>query len=168
MKEGKLEDLAKPGSILIFESEAKKLKVKTGDSMVFSVLTDRGVNNTVDVRVCGVAEDMGLMTSFNVFLPQATLNKLDQTNESTTGAILIYLKNMNRIPQDMDLLRKALTANGYTVMDRPKTRPDHLGRRDQLCFLEHQGDRWSDLFTDLRAAHYYRGGDHEHPLDRYS
>jgi len=118
MKEGKLEDLAKPGNILIFESQAKKLKVKTGDSMVFSVLTDRGVNNTVDVRVCGVAEDMGLLTSWNVFLPQETLNRLDQTNESTTGAILIYLKSMKRIPQDMDLLRKALTDNGYTVMDR--------------------------------------------------
>jgi ABC-type lipoprotein release transport system permease subunit len=117
MKEGKLEDLAKPGNVLIFESEAKKLKVKTGDSMVFSVLTDRGVNNTVDVRVCGIAEDMGLMTSFNVFLSQETLNRLDQTNETTTGAILIYLKNMNRIPQDLDLLRKAMTANGYIVMD---------------------------------------------------
>ncbi len=35
MKEGKLEDLAKPGNVLIFESQAKKLKVKTGDSMVF-------------------------------------------------------------------------------------------------------------------------------------
>jgi putative ABC transport system permease protein len=118
MKEGKLEDLAKPGNILIFESQAKKLKVKTGDNMVFSVLTDRGVNNTVDVRVAGIAEDMGLLTSWNVFLPQETLNRLDQTNESTTGAILIYLKNMKRIPQDMDLLRKALTDNGYTVMDR--------------------------------------------------
>ena len=118
MKEGKLEDLGKPGNILIFASQAKKLKVKTGDNMVFSVLTDRGVNNTVDVRVAGVAEDMGLMTSWNVFLPQETLNRLDQTNDSTTGALLIYLKNMKRIPEDMDLLRKALTDNGYTVMDR--------------------------------------------------
>jgi putative ABC transport system permease protein len=118
LKEGRLEDLAKPGYVLIFESQAKKLKVKTGDSMVFSVLTDRGVNNTVDVRVAGVAEDMGLLTSWNVFLPQETLNRLDQTNASTTGAILIYLKNMRHIPRDMDLLRKALTDNGYTVLDR--------------------------------------------------
>jgi putative ABC transport system permease protein len=118
MKEGKVEDLAKPGNVLIFESQAKKLKVKTGDSMVFSVLTDRGVNNTVDVRVCGVAEDMGLLTSWNVFLPQETLNKLDQTNDSTTGALLIYLKNRGRIPKDMDLLRKTLTGAGYDVVDR--------------------------------------------------
>ena len=118
MLEGKVEDLSKPGSVLIFASQAKKLKVKTGDSMVFSVLTDRGVNNTVDVRVCGVAEDMGLMTSWNVFIPEETMNRLYQTNDSLTGALLIYIKNMKRVPEDMDLLRKALTGAGYTVMDR--------------------------------------------------
>lgn len=118
MREGKLEDLAKPGHVLIFASQAKKFKVKTGDSMVFSVLTDRGVNNTVDVRVAGVAEDMGLMTSWNVFVPQETLNSLYQINDSATGALLVYLKDMNNIPRDMDLLRKALDAAGYIVMDR--------------------------------------------------
>jgi len=118
MREGKLEDLGKPGNVLIFASQAKKLKVKTGDNMVFSVLTARGVNNTVDVRVAGVAEDMGLMTSWNTFLPQETLNRLDQTNESVTGALLVYIKDMKRIPRDIDLLRKALAENGYTVMDR--------------------------------------------------
>jgi ABC-type lipoprotein release transport system permease subunit len=32
--------------------------------------------------------------------------------------LLIYIKNMKRIPKDMDLLQKALTDAGYTVMDR--------------------------------------------------
>ncbi len=118
MKEGNLEDLGKPGNVLIFASQAKKLNVKTGDNMVFSVLTARGVNNTVDVRVAGVAEDMGIMTSWNTFLARETLNRLDQTNESVTGALLVYIKDMKRIPRDIDLLRKALTDNGYTVMDR--------------------------------------------------
>jgi ABC-type lipoprotein release transport system permease subunit len=117
LKEGRLADLAKPGSILIFASQAKKLGVKTGDSMVFSVLTPRGVNNTVDVRVVGVAEDMGMLTSWNVFVPMATLRSLYQMNDTTTGAILVYLKGMKRIPQDIELLRKALSAAGYTVMD---------------------------------------------------
>ena len=118
LTEGKLEDLAKPGSVLIFASQAKKLKVKTGDSMVFSVLTARGVNNTVDVKVVGVAEDMGLLSSFNVFVPQSTLRQLYQLNEASTGAVLIYLKDMSRIPKDMDLLQKALGDAGYTLMDR--------------------------------------------------
>jgi len=118
MREGSLDALAKPGSVLLFESQAKKLKVKTGDSLIFSVLTPRGVNNTVDVRVAGVAEDMGLLSSFSVFVPDATLRQLYQMNESTTGALLVYLKDMRRIPQDMDLLRKALSQAGYTVRDR--------------------------------------------------
>jgi ABC-type antimicrobial peptide transport system permease subunit len=58
------------------------------------------------------------MSSWNVFVPQETLNRLYQINDSATGAVLIYLKNMNNIPRDMDLLRKALSDAGYTVMDR--------------------------------------------------
>jgi ABC-type lipoprotein release transport system permease subunit len=142
MKEGNLADLAKPGSILIFASQAKKLKVKTGDSLVFSVLTDRGVNNTVDVRVAGVAEDMGLMTSWNVFLPQVTLNQLDQTNDSSTGALLVYVKNMKHIPRDMDLLRKALTAAGYTVMDR-------AGKAFWMKLQEVNREDWTGQKLDL-------------------
>jgi len=118
MKEGSLQALAAPGSVLLFESQAKKLKVKTGDSLVFSVMTPRGVNNTVDVRVAGVAEDMGLLSSFSVFVPDATLRQLYQMNESTTGALLVYLRDMRRIPEDMGLLRKALAQAGYTVRDR--------------------------------------------------
>ena len=115
---GKYEDLAKPGSILIFQAQAKKLKVKVGDSMVFSVLTPRGVNNTVDVRVVAIAEDMGLMSSWNVFVPNVTLRQLYQLNPNSTGALLVYVKDMKKINADIDLLRAALTKAGYQVMDR--------------------------------------------------
>ncbi len=115
---GSLQDLAKPGTVLIFESQAKKLKVKVGDAMVFSVLTPRGVNNTVDVRVVAIAEDMGLMTSFNVFVPNVTLRQLYQLNPNSTGALLIYIKDMGQIDHDIDLLRAALTKAGFQVMDR--------------------------------------------------
>ncbi len=39
MLEGDVMGLAKPGTVLLFAGQAKKLKVKTGDSLVFSVLT---------------------------------------------------------------------------------------------------------------------------------
>lgn len=115
---GKLDDLRKPGSILIFESQAKKFKVKVGDSMVFSVLTSRNVNNTVDVRVVAIAEDMGLMTAWNVFVPDETLRRLYDLNENTTGALLIYLKDMNGIPAAIDTLRKALEDEHHIVLPR--------------------------------------------------
>jgi len=142
MLEGNLQDLAKPGHVLIFASQAKKLKVKTGDSMVYSVLTDRGVNNTVDVRVCGVAEDMGLMTSWNTFLSRETLARLDQTNDSVTGALLIYLKDMKRIPEDMDLLRKALTAEGHIVMD-------HSNKAFWMKMPEVNREEWTGQKLDI-------------------
>ena len=48
---GDLQDLAKPDTILIFESQAKKLDVRVGDALTMSAPTTRGVNNTADVRV---------------------------------------------------------------------------------------------------------------------
>ena len=143
IKEGKLEDLAKPGSLLIFASQAKKLKVKTGDSLVFSVLTPRGVNNTVDVRVVAVAEDMGLLSSWNVFVPIATLRQLYQMNDDSTGALLIYLKDMKRIPQDTEILRKALSAAGYSVMDAG------VGKAFWMKLQEVSREEWTGQKLDL-------------------
>jgi len=116
--DGKLEDLSQPGTILIFKEQAKKLDVKVGDPVVLSAQTTRGVNNTIDVRVVAIAQDIGIMSSWNVFVPDASLKVLDQLNSETTGALLVYIKDLQRIPQDMELLRNAFSAAGYTLMDR--------------------------------------------------
>ncbi len=118
IKDGKIDELAKPGTILVFEEQAKKLGVKVGDSMVVSALTSRGVNNTIDVRVAAIAQDIGLLSAWSVYIPDDSLRQLYQINSDATGAIQIYLKDMSRIPQDMDLLRKAFVAEGYVLMDR--------------------------------------------------
>lgn len=115
---GSLDELKKPGSILIFQDQAKKLEVKVGDSVVLSSQTLRGVNNTVDVRVVAIARDIGILSQWNVFIPESTLAVLDQVNDQTTGALQLYLKDAGRIPQDMDLLRKAFESQGYVLMDR--------------------------------------------------
>src|SRR4051812_19144118 len=44
---GKLEDLAQPGTILIFDNQAEKLGVKVGDALTISAPTTRGTNNTI-------------------------------------------------------------------------------------------------------------------------
>jgi len=119
---GNFDDLAQPNTILLFEEQAKKLDVRVGDMLVISVLTPRGVNNTIDVRVVAIAQDMGLLSSFNVFISDDSLHKLYQLNDDSVGAIQIYLKDMKHIPQDLDLLRKSLTANGYVLMD-PESKP---------------------------------------------
>ena len=115
--EGKIEDLAQPHTILLFELQAKKLDVHVGDTLTFSSLTPRGVNNTIDVRVIGIAQDIGLLSSFNVYIPEASLRELNQINEDTTGAMLVYLKDLKRAPEDIAKLRTALSSAGYRLMD---------------------------------------------------
>jgi putative ABC transport system permease protein len=72
MKEGRLADLAQPNTILIFEEEAKRLEVKTGDAITLSAPTARGVSNTADVRIVGVGRSVGMLSSFSAYLPSET------------------------------------------------------------------------------------------------
>jgi putative ABC transport system permease protein len=115
---GSLDDLSKPGTILIFQEQAKKLDVKVGDAIVLSSQTTRGVNNTIDLRVVAIAQDIGIMSAWNVFVPDDSVRALEQLNSEVTGALQVYVKDMKRIPEDMDLLRAAFSAAGYILMDR--------------------------------------------------
>ncbi len=116
--QGNLDDLAQPNTILIFKEQAKKLEVNIGDVIVLSTQTARGTNNTIDLRVVAIAEDVGFMSMWNVYMPIESLRRLTQINDESTGALHLYIKDINQIPRDMDLLREAFIAAGYKVMDR--------------------------------------------------
>ncbi|MDC0708617.1 FtsX-like permease family protein [Stigmatella sp. ncwal1] len=117
IRQGKLDDLREPGTILIFEEQAKKLEVRVGDSLTLSAPTLRGTNNTLDVRVVAIAANVGMMSSFNTFVPSKSLQDLYQLKADTTGAIYLYLKNMEAIPAVQQRLREKLAAANYTLMD---------------------------------------------------
>ena len=116
-KEGRLADLSRPDSILLFEDQAKRLDVKVGDAITISSPTARGVNNTVDVRVVAIARNMGLLSAFNAFIPGETLRKLYQLAPTTTGAIHLYLKDPSAAGPVAARLRDALAEQGWRVMD---------------------------------------------------
>jgi putative ABC transport system permease protein len=117
VKEGSLDDLAQPGTILLFEEQAKRLEVKVGDAITVSAPTARGVNNTADLRVAVVARSLGLLSSFSAFIPARSLRQLYQLNDHTTGAIHLYLKDPKRANQVAARLRDGLAAAGWRVMD---------------------------------------------------
>jgi putative ABC transport system permease protein len=117
VKEGSLDELARPGTILLFEDQAKRLEVKVGDAITLSAPTARGVNNTADVRVGAIAKNLGLLSSFNAFLPAETLRALYQLNGNTTGALHLYLKDVSKAPQVAARLRGGLAEAGWRVMD---------------------------------------------------
>jgi putative ABC transport system permease protein len=115
---GKMDDLTQPNTILLFQEQAKKLDVKVGDTVVLSAQTTRGTNNTIDLRIVAIAQDVGIMSAWNVFVPDDSVRALEQINSDTTGALHVYVKDIKMIPRDMELLRKAYAAEGYILMDR--------------------------------------------------
>jgi putative ABC transport system permease protein len=117
VQSGSLDELAKPGTILLFEDQAKKLDVKVGDALTFSAQTTRGVNNTVDVRVAAIADNVGLLSMWNTYVPIETLRQLYDLRPDTTGAIYLYLRDPERSKVVAGQLRGVLEKAGYKVMD---------------------------------------------------
>lgn len=115
---GKLEDLAQPGTILLFDNQVEKLGVKVGDALTISAPTTRGTNNTIDVRVVAIAHSLGLLSSWNSFVPIQSLRALYQLNQDSTGVIQIMLerKDLGRIPEIAARLRTSLERDGWRVM----------------------------------------------------
>jgi putative ABC transport system permease protein len=122
MREGRLEDLAQPGTVLLFEGQAERLKVKVNDVITLSAPTARGVNNTADVRVAAIARNVGLLSAFSAFIEAGTLRELYGLNVATTGAIHLYLEDQRRAPAVAARLRAALAGAGFRVMD-PEAQP---------------------------------------------
>ena len=124
IKSGNIDELAQPNTILLFEAQVKKLKVKVGDAITISAQTTRGVANTIDCRVVAVAEDVGLLSQWNVFVSNDSLRALYQLRPGTTGAIQIHLKP--RFQKDLGplaaRLRTSLEKAGYRMM-APDPRP---------------------------------------------
>lgn len=119
LKEGSLDGLKKPGSIVLFEDQAAVLEVRVGDAITISAPTTRGTNNTVDVTVVGIARSMGMMSSFSCFLNEKTLEQLYQLAPGTTGALQVYLPTADLAvaKQVQARLKDALAKAGYLLMD---------------------------------------------------
>jgi len=119
IQSGNILDVSEPNTILIFSTQAKKLKVRVGDAITISAQTSRGVANTVDCRVVAIAEDIGLLSQWSVFISNASMRSLYQLRPDITGAIQIHVK-----PQYVDhlaplaaRLRRELEKAGYRLMD---------------------------------------------------
>lgn len=115
--DGSIDELAKPNTLLLFKEQADKLGVKAGDAITLSTQTMRGTNNTVDVRVAAVAQNLGLLSAFNVYVPNASLRGLYQLNDRSTGVIQLYLRDLKHVREVEAHVRKVLEEGGYTLME---------------------------------------------------
>ncbi len=110
--------ISRPGSIAIFATHAKKLKVRVGDSVTLSMPTFRNVNNTRDVRIAAVLRDLGMMSSFTIFANAQDIREIYQMAADATGQIMVFLKDPALVPEVEARLRKSITAQGLRVMDK--------------------------------------------------
>lgn len=117
VEQGKLEDLVQPGTILLFEDQAKRLEVGVGDVITLSAPTARGVNNTEDLRVVAVARNLGILSSFTAFLPSQAVRALYHQSPSATGALHLHLKDPSQARRVAARLRDGLGRAGWRVMD---------------------------------------------------
>jgi len=141
--DGSLDELRKPGTILIFQDQAKRLGVKPGDTLTLSAPTTRGASNTADVRIAAVARNIGLLSAFNAFIPAETLRQLYQLKAGTTGAVQIYLRDADDSAKVAARLRAALREAGYRVMD-----PDPQPYWQKLMFKVNAED-WTGQKLDV-------------------
>jgi ABC-type lipoprotein release transport system permease subunit len=116
---GHIDELALPNTLLIFQQQAKKLDVRVGDAITISAQTTRGAANTIDCRVVAVARDIGLLSSWNMFISSDSLRTLYQLKPNVTGAIQIHVKPqyVEQLAPIAERLRRSLEHAGYRMME---------------------------------------------------
>lgn len=134
--------LAETGTIVLFANQAKNLQVGVGDVVTIKTETQSGASNTADVTVVAIAKDMGLLSSFSVFVSKQTVLDLYQLNADTTGALWVYLEDIEKSEQTMALVREALVKNGFDVRD-------HEANPFFFKFEAVQGEDWTGQKLDV-------------------
>lgn len=134
--------LSEPHTVVFFANQAKRLGVKVGDVITYKTETQVGRANTLDLKVVAVAKDLGLLSSFSCFVPRETVLELGQLDPDTTGAVWVYLKDIDDAPEVMAHLRTVLTDKGYRLMDY---NPNPFFFK----FEDVQGEDWTGQKLDL-------------------
>lgn len=113
---GDFQALEKNG-IILFASQAKRLKVEVGDAITLRTETLRGQTNTVDLTVVAIARDLGPLTSFAAFCDKDTVRELYQWKDDVSGAVQIYFDSADKAEDGMNRLRKAMADKGWPLLD---------------------------------------------------
>jgi ABC-type lipoprotein release transport system permease subunit len=146
IEEGRLEAIREPGTVLLFEAQAKRLGVRVGDVLTISAPTARAVNNTADVTVAAIARDVGLLSAFSAFIQHDTLRQLYGLNASTTGALHLYLRDAAQAAPVAARLRQAYAEEGWRVMD-PDAQPYWM-----KLMLKVPSEDWTGQKLDVTTA----------------
>lgn len=139
---GDPKQLALPQSALLFENQAERLEIGVGDVLTIQTETLGGRTNTIDVTVVAIAQDVGLLSSFSIFTPKSTVYELYRLPEDSSGAVWVYLHDIDDAEAAMKHLRGVFAAEGYAVMD-------HVSAPFWMKFETVMGEDWTGQKLDL-------------------
>ena len=114
---GEFERLKEPNTAVLFATQAARLEVQVGDKITLRTQSFSGQANTVDVTIVAVARDIGILSNFSVFVPGDVVRDLNQLKPDTSGAIQIYLRDIDDAPAVRARLAEALEREGYELME---------------------------------------------------
>ncbi|MDP2315788.1 MAG: FtsX-like permease family protein [Pseudomonadota bacterium] len=134
--------LSEDDTIVLFSGQAKRLGVSVGDVVTIKTETMSGASNTADVTVVAIARDLGLLSSFSVFVPKSVVLDLYQLNEDTTGALWVYLDDIEESEATMTVVRGALLDAGFQLRD-------HESNPFFFKFEAVQGEDWTGQKLDV-------------------
>lgn len=163
--EGDIDRLGEPKTALLFASQAKRLGVGVGDALTIRTETFAGMTNTVDVTVVAVVRDVGLLSSFALFVPKETLRNLYDLRSDATGMVMVYLDDPDRADAAMAELREALREEGFELMEHDPeptfakfesvSNADWTGHRLDLTTWEDQISFISWVLTAVRSVTFF-------------
>ncbi|MCC7382746.1 MAG: ABC transporter permease [Deltaproteobacteria bacterium] len=139
---GNIDRLSERGSAMIFVAQAKRLGVTVGDSLTLVIETLSGARNTGEVTIVAVAKDVGMMSNWSVFLQKATILDLYRLQPDTSGAVMVYLKDIDQAEKTMGHLREVFAAKGYRIME-------HEPQPFWMKFEKVSGEDWLGQKLDL-------------------
>ncbi len=151
--DGSFDALEEPGTCLIFAGTAERLEVKAGDDVTLSAPTLRGAQNTADCRIAAIAKDMGMLSSFSMFVHHDTLRGLYQMKPDQSGAVHIFLRDPALAEDVAAKLRTRLADAKFRIMDPV---PEPFFRKFQSVAREDWNGQkldvttWSDEMAFMR------------------
>ena len=116
-RKGDLSLIGTEGTIVLFASQAKKLSAAVGDDVTVTTQTFNGQSNSAQLRVVAICEDLGLLSSWSTFVSKKVVRDLYQLKPETTGAVMVYLKDIEQSEAVMGHLREVFASKGYELMD---------------------------------------------------
>ncbi len=113
---GDFSKLKDSNAIMLFSSQAKALGLRVGDEVAFRGFSITGINVTT-MRVVAIAEDIGAISSFFVFMSRETVAAAMNISEEVSGNILIYLDDKDKAPEMLLDIRDVLETNGFELTE---------------------------------------------------